>query len=202
MKPSGCYAVSGTCSDMTRPLVRRLLAVACALAGLFCSAVAAQSLLPDAVGLMHLNAVKHFDGLRETSLLGRYDLPAPDWDWFRRSGLDLFADARLGHLELESNQATVVSAGLGVRWASRQPPVGTLFVEFGFSPTLVTGNRRFGHEDLGGPLQFTSHAAIGISPAVLPRLDVAWRIQHISNGRLYEINPGVDMIGLFLLWRP
>jgi hypothetical protein len=183
------------------PPLRRLVAAVCVLlAAAPVGAVEARSPFPDAVGLMHVNAVKHFDGLSETAAIARYQLPEPGWTWFRDSGLELFADARLGHLQLDRDQATTLSAGLGVRWAARRTGIGTLFVEFGFSPTLVFGNRRFNGDDLGGPLEFTSHAAIGLRPAVLPNLDIAWRIQHISNGRLYSINPGADMIGVFLLW--
>ncbi len=64
-------------------------------------------------------------------------------------------------------------------------------LSLGVQPTLISehdGNGR----DLGGPLQFTSHLAVTWAPP--GALVVGLRIQHTSNSRLYDSNPGVDIV--------
>ncbi len=73
----------------------------------------------------------------------------------------------------------------------------SLFVELGFSPTLIAGSS-FSGRDLGGNFHFTSSASIGATFGARENISVALRIQHISNGGLSSTNPGMDMIGLNL----
>lgn len=68
-----------------------------------------------------------------------------------------------------------------------------LFVELGFSPTLLGGSS-FQGTDLGGNFHFTSSAAIGRDLG-RGRL-IALRIQHTSNGSIRRVNPGINMAGL------
>ncbi len=70
-----------------------------------------------------------------------------------------------------------------------------LFVELGFSPTLLGGSA-FNGQDLGGNFHFTSAAAVGATFGSGDAFAMALRIQHISNGGLASTNPGMDMIGL------
>lgn len=71
----------------------------------------------------------------------------------------------------------------------------SLFVELGFSPTLISGSS-FNGRDLGGHFHFTSSFAIGASFGRFDTVSVSFRAQHTSNGGLSETNPGIDMIGL------
>lgn len=71
----------------------------------------------------------------------------------------------------------------------------TMFVEFGFSPTVIAGSNLDGR-DLGGNLHFTSSAAVGANFGEFRNMSLSLRIQHISNGGLSSKNPGMDMIGL------
>jgi hypothetical protein len=70
-----------------------------------------------------------------------------------------------------------------------------LFVEFGFSPTLIFGSS-FNGRDLGGNFHFTSSASVGATFGTRENFSVALRVQHTSNGGLSGTNPGLDMIGL------
>ena len=72
---------------------------------------------------------------------------------------------------------------------------GRVFVDLGFSPTLI-GRSTLDSRDLGGNVHFTSSVSFG---AVLGRrksLSVSLRAQHTSNGGLSSTNPGIDMLGL------
>ncbi|MEX0448420.1 acyloxyacyl hydrolase [Spiribacter sp. 221] len=60
----------------------------------------------------------------------------------------------------------------------------------GLQPTLLSRHDGNG-KDLGGPLQFTSHVGIAWAPA--GGLVLGLRMQHTSNARLYDSNPGVDI---------
>jgi len=68
---------------------------------------------------------------------------------------------------------------------------GNWRLSLGVQPTLISGHDGNG-EDLGGPFQFTSH--LGIAWAPPGALVIGLRIQHTSNARLYDSNPGVDVV--------
>jgi hypothetical protein len=70
-----------------------------------------------------------------------------------------------------------------------------LFVDFGFSPTLLGGST-LGNQDLGGNLHFTSSLAIGREFGQRQQFLASLRIQHLSNGGLNSTNPGLDSIGV------
>ena len=70
-----------------------------------------------------------------------------------------------------------------------------LFVELGFSPTIITGSS-FNGRDLGGNFHFTSSASIGATFGARKNISIALRVQHTSNAGLSKINPGLDTIGL------
>ena len=72
-----------------------------------------------------------------------------------------------------------------------------LFVQLGFSPTLLGGSTFHGR-DLGGKFHFTSSATIGTTFGARDAVELALRIQHTSNGSIRNTNPGMDMIGLNL----
>ena len=97
---------------------------------------------------------------------------------------------------ISSSQESRVFVSLGPVW---RLPINrrSLFVELGFSPTLITGSS-FSGRDLGGNFHFTSSASIGATFGARENISVALRIQHISNGGLSSTNPGMDMIGLNL----
>jgi hypothetical protein len=69
-------------------------------------------------------------------------------------------------------------------------PAKTLSLLAGINPTVISEDA-IGDEDLGGPLQFTSH--IGLSYTVQQRFSIGYRFQHMSNAGIYSSNPGVNM---------
>jgi len=106
---------------------------------------------------------------------------------------------RARHLELaigaiSTSQETRPFVSLGPVW---RLPIRSrsLFVELGFSPTLIGGSSLNGR-DLGGNFHFTSSASIGATFGVRENISLALRVQHTSNGGLSSTNPGLDMIGL------
>ena len=71
----------------------------------------------------------------------------------------------------------------------------SLFVELGFSPTLIGGSYLNGR-DLGGNFHFTSSVSVGATFGRRQALSVSLRAQHTSNGGLNNTNPGIDMFGI------
>jgi lipid A 3-O-deacylase len=62
-------------------------------------------------------------------------------------------------------------------------------ISMGINPTVIS-KHKFGDENLGGPIQFTSH--IGLNFIFNHHYSMGCRLQHMSNGVLYEHNPGVN----------
>lgn len=103
------------------------------------------------------------------------------------------------HLELAVGAFTSPSesqafVSLGPVWRFR-PLSRALFLELGFSPTLLSGSTLNGRE-LGGNLHFTSSATLGTTFGARDEYGLALRIQHTSNGGLHSSNPGLDAIAL------
>ena len=95
---------------------------------------------------------------------------------------------------ISTSQENRAFVSLGPVW--RLPIIHrSLFVELGFSPTLIAGSS-FNGRDLGGNFHITSSASIGAIFGVRENVSVALRIQHISNGGISGTNPGMDMIGI------
>jgi len=60
----------------------------------------------------------------------------------------------------------------------------------GVNPTVIS-KHTFGDEDLGGPIQFTSH--IGIEFNFVRHFAIGYRFQHMSNFVFYDPNPGLNL---------
>ena len=95
---------------------------------------------------------------------------------------------------IATSQESRLFVSLGPVW---QLPIvnRSMFFELGISPTFIGGSS-FNQRDLGGNFHFTSSASIGAIFGARENISVALRIQHISNGGISGINPGMDMIGL------
>lgn len=74
---------------------------------------------------------------------------------------------------------------------------GRLVIKAGISPTIISQDQ-FGDEDLGGPVQFTSHA--GLAFKVYSGVSVGYRFQHMSNAGLYHHNPGLNLHMIEFAW--
>lgn len=64
------------------------------------------------------------------------------------------------------------------------------FVEFGIGPVGITERMMDGETNMGYHLQFDSH--IGITHFFSSNKFISYRLQHLSNGGLDEINPGMN----------
>ena len=70
-------------------------------------------------------------------------------------------------------------------------------IRAGSAVTLIS-EHRYGDEDIGGPVQFTSH--ISLHYRLVEHLSAVARYQHMSNASLYDDNPGIDMVMLDLVF--
>lgn len=94
---------------------------------------------------------------------------------------------RAKHLELaigaiSTSQETRAFVSFGPVW---RLPINLrfLFVELGFTPTLIAGSS-FNGRDLAGNFHFTSSASVGAIFGARENISVALRVQHTSNGGL------------------
>ncbi len=101
-------------------------------------------------------------------------------------------EVAVGTLISSDQSAALVSVGPVWRF-----PIGVsrTFVDFGFSPTLLSSSR-FDDRELGGNFHFTSSLSIGASFGRVDQYALSLRAQHTSNGGLNTDNPGLDMVGL------
>ncbi len=127
------------------------------------------------------------DKFRDTAqVAGVFDLPAPAY--FHAQHLEL----AIGSIYSATEREAFIS--LGPVW--RMPVLREgVYVDFGFSPTLITGSH-FDGRDLGGQFHFTSSLSVGAKIGSDRRNSIAVRIQHTSNGGLNRTNPGLDMVGI------
>ncbi len=65
-----------------------------------------------------------------------------------------------------------------------------LDISMGINPTIIS-KHKFGDENLGGPVEFTSH--IGLNLNFARHFTIGYRLQHMSNCVIYEHNPGLNM---------
>lgn len=122
---------------------------------------------------------------------------------FRTGATQILASRNLelaaGVISSPSCNEVFVSLGPNWHWPVHKQKI---FLEIGFSPTLISGST-FDDRDIGGNFHFTSSIALGARFGREENILVALRIQHISNGGLASPNPGLDMVGInFRFGRP
>ena len=116
--------------------------------------------------------------------------------WFRQwdSGwtLGTYLDANAGMLRGGGATAFVGSFGPGIYVTGMK---GKIDVAMGINPTIIS-RHEFGDEDLGGPIQFTSHIDLNFN--LVRHFTFGYRLQHMSNAVIYDENPGLNlhMIGI------
>ncbi len=138
------------------------------------------------------------DGLTRQALFLDFNLP---WTWSGRNGLSASSSLslELGRFSRSSEDRNFISIGPSIRLTNdnwRKP----FFVDLGLSPTVIDGSR-YGDKEFGTSFNFTSHVALGMRFGKQKNHSVRLRYEHISNGGLDEVNPGINMIGIdFVLW--
>ncbi len=152
----------------------------------------------DSFGIRYASARSNIDGLSQQAFFAEFRTP---WAWstWGESTTSLRLSFEAGRFLRDSEKRYFASFGPSVRISSgrwRTP----LFIDLGLSPTVIGGSN-YGDEDLGTTLNFTSHIGIGMKFGRTKRHEIKLRYQHISNGGLDRVNPGLNMIGLdFVFW--
>ena len=126
------------------------------------------------------------EDLTQFEAFALYQLP---WSWNIGSGWHLapVLEINAGALHGGGDTAFVGSAGPGM---FLQSPSGRFALLGGLNPGFISEDN-IGDDELGGPLQFTSH--IGLSYTIQQRWMIGYRFQHMSNADIYSANPGVNM---------
>jgi len=147
----------------------------------------------DAGVRVSTSAGSRFDGLTQQALFLDFGLP---WAWDGRRGLtaEPFVSLEVGRFSRDSEEREFLSLGPTLRFSNDNWP-SRMFVDVGISPTVI-GAARYGDEDLGSSFNFSSHVGLGIRFGKNDRQFVKFRYQHISNGGLDPVNPGVNLVGL------
>lgn len=102
------------------------------------------------------------------------------------SALGLRLDAGIGDLKGNSEHGIWVAAGGDLFYRVLDD---ALELEVGWRPTWLS-RYRFGEDDLGGRLQFSSHAGLAWH---WERVSLGYRFQHTSNAGIYNENPGLNL---------
>jgi hypothetical protein len=111
------------------------------------------------------------------------------WTWKLASNWSLttYIEANAGLLKGGGNSAFVGSIGPGIYFSGFNDRISILM---GVNPTVIS-KHTFGDEDLGGPIQFTSH--IGVDFNFVRHFAIGYRFQHMSNFVFYDPNPGLNL---------
>ncbi len=134
-----------------------------------------------------------FDGLTQQAFFVDFKLP---WNWSPWTNFSASSKLTLetGRFNQGSENRYFASLGPTLRLAADRWRV-PLFMDLGLSPTIIDGST-YGDQDFGTSFNFTSHIALGLRFGRTRNHVVKLRYQHISNGSLDEVNPGVNMIGV------
>jgi len=101
--------------------------------------------------------------------------------------LGTYLEANAGLLRGGGESAFVGSIGPGIYITGIEDKID---ISMGINPTIIS-KHKFGDEDLGGPISFTSH--IGLNFNIARHFAIGYRLQHMSNGVIYDENPGLNM---------
>jgi len=101
--------------------------------------------------------------------------------------LSTYLEANAGLLRGGGESAFVGSIGPGIYFTGFKEKID---ISIGINPTIIS-QHKFGDEDLGGPIEFTSH--IGLNLNFARHFTIGYRLQHMSNGVLYDENPGLNI---------
>jgi lipid A 3-O-deacylase len=149
---------------------------------------------PDGVHIAAVGARGAVSGTVNGHTFEQYDLDlrlSLPWEWQLPLGLMLVPqiDTAGSYQRSLGDSGFALFGGAVLALSKEIIPGLSLFAEIGTGPTLLT-RHKFGYQDLGGPVQFTSHFSAGFQTG---NLVLAARYQHMSNADLYTPNPGVDL---------
>lgn len=123
----------------------------------------------------------------------KFQLP---WSWKYDSGfrLEPTAEISCGCLWDGHDQGVVAALGPGLRVGYKKLP---LFLEGGINPTVISPYQ-YPTRNFGCNMQFTSYLSVRWD--VMPRVQVGYRYQHMSNASLAQPNPGLNLHMFSLGW--
>ena len=98
-----------------------------------------------------------------------------------------FPETNAGVLRGDGESAFVGSIGPGIYITGFKEKID---ISMSINPTIIS-KHKFGDEDLGGPIEFTSH--IGLNLNIDRHFTIGYRLQHMSNAVLYDANPGLNL---------
>ena len=101
--------------------------------------------------------------------------------------LGTYLEANAGVLRAAGETGFVGSIGPGIYITGLKEKME---ITMGINPTIIS-KHKYGDENLGGPIEFTSHIGIGLN--LTRHLSIGYRLQHMSNAVIYEENPGLNM---------
>lgn len=129
---------------------------------------------------------------RSTEFYVRGALPWELGD-FERWTLTPHGEAAGGELRVDGESLTMGSLTIGL-WAT--PTAYPVRFSIGAGPSYISESE-MGGTQFGGRWQFNSH--IGATLILSPRLAIGYRLQHTSNGGMYDRNQGFDQQTLEVL---
>jgi len=100
--------------------------------------------------------------------------------------LGTYLEANAGVLRGGGQSGFVGSIGPGIYFTGFNEK---LDISMGINPAIIS-KHKYGDENLGGSIQFTSHIGIGLN--FTRHLSLGYRLQHMSNAVLYQSNPGLN----------
>lgn len=113
--------------------------------------------------------------------------PLPLLPGLTRFGLSLELEASAGRMRAKGDSGLVANVGPVL---VARPSGRSVSFELGTRPGYLE-RYRFDGRNLGGPITFVSH--IGAQVTLFGPLAIGYRLQHFSNGFLYDRNPGINL---------
>lgn len=112
-----------------------------------------------------------------------------NWEWALNESLklELEPETSIGLINGHGNTAATVHLGIAASIESTNWPVELVFSS---GPTLLSDDT-FDTFDMGGHFQFTSGA--GFDWNLSDEWSLGYRFQHISNGGIESVNPGLNL---------
>lgn len=150
--------------------------------------------LESAGALAGLSQTKSGNNYYQEEIFAHWNLP---WRWGSDDGLHCQPKLGIsaGWLRGWNTDAFLSTVGPHLSLGCKQVPI---FIEGGVGPTIMSRDR-FGPADFGSHLQFTTYG--GLAWACGSHLRLGYRYQHMSNGGLAELNPGLNLHAISVGWR-
>ncbi len=145
------------------------------------------SFYPYEAGFRVGSSIPRRDDFRQYEL---FTAVATPWGWadrHRRLETRLELHGAAGVLRGRGQNEGIFQLGPAV---TLTPPPFPVYLSLGIAPTYLTG-RQFDDVDFGQRLQITSSATA--TWMINPDVGLRYRIQHMSNARMAQPNPGLDI---------